>query len=169
MFTNKRFHKILKAKILKNGPCPEVWGPLASRRRHCQSDVIAQVAKVFSQYYDIKCLCKHDKLELISLGWNKLDHFQLFHTTRFSQYPSGPTSTTSPDAAPLTHSTFLPPGGFHPRPGLAAPYGSRHNLVHSQRARTKEAAATIEMEQHIPLLVWRGATREDEDAILIHP
>jgi hypothetical protein len=70
---------------------------------------------------------------------------------------------------PLAHSTFLPPGGFRPQPGLAAQYGSRRDLVHSQWGQTKEAAATIEMEQRTPLQVRWGATREDEDAILIHP
>jgi hypothetical protein len=111
-------------------------------------------------------------LGLISY-WNKLNRFYIqkdFHNVLL-----GPTSATSPDAAPLAHSTFLPPGGFRPRPGIAARYNSRRDLFRSQRGRNKEAVTSsaitaIEMEERVPrpLPVRRGATREDEDAILVH-
>jgi hypothetical protein len=54
---------------------------------------------------------------------------------------------------------------------MAAQYNSCHDLLRSQQGRTKEAAtATIGMEQCVPLPVRQGgATKEDEDAILIHP
>jgi len=65
----------------------------------------------------------------------------------------------------------LPPGGFRPRPGSSVRFNSRHDLVRSRR--TKETDA-IEMEPRVSpppppsLPVRRGATREDEDAILVH-
>lgn len=93
--------------------------------------------------------------ELIKIPNNRARSFSK-HTPRFSQQcSSGPTSSTCPaDAAPLAHSTFLPPGGFRPRPGTAARFSSRRDLVRSQRSRNQQAVApattAIEMEQRVP-------------------
>jgi hypothetical protein len=50
---------------------------------------------------------------------------------------------------------------------MAARFGRSHR---DRRTKEVAAAAAIEMEPHVPppLPVRRGATRKDEDAILIH-